>query len=71
MNPLPPRPAVSPEYSWRFEEGENAYCLDVYKKKGLDKTCFAVFRSPEESYYFDYDLENGFYSHTWAPALAE
>jgi len=57
--------------SWRFDEGKNAYCLDVYKKKGLDKTCFAVFRSPEGSYYFDYDLENGFYSHTWAPALAE
>jgi len=22
--------------SWRFDEGKNAYCLDVYKKKGMD-----------------------------------
>jgi hypothetical protein len=57
--------------SWRFDEGKNGYCLDVYKKKGLEKTCFAVFRAREGSYYFDYDLENGLYSHTWTPAKAE
>lgn len=54
--------------TWRFDEGKNAYCLDVYKQKGLGKVCFAVFRAPEGNYYFDYDLENGFYSHTWTPA---
>lgn len=57
--------------TWRFDEGKNAYCLDVYKMKGLDKTCFAVFRAPEGNYYFDYDLQNGFYSHSWTPAKAE
>jgi len=57
--------------TWRLDEGKNAYCLEVYKKKGLDKLCFAVFRAPEGNYYFDYDLENGFYSHTWTPAKAE
>ena len=57
--------------SWRFDEAKNAYCLDVYKKKGLDKTCFAVFRAKEGDYFFDYDLENGFYSHSWTPAKAQ
>ena len=56
---------------WRFDEGKNGYCLDVYKQKGMDKTCFAVFRAREGNYYFDYDLENGFYSHSWTPAKAE
>src|SRR5512139_1415267 len=40
--------------SWHFDEGKNAYCLDVHKKKGLEKTCFAVFRAPQGDYYFDY-----------------
>jgi len=57
--------------TWRFDEGKNAYCLDVYKKQGMDKTCFAVFRAPDGKHYFDYDLENGFYSHSWTPAKAE
>lgn len=39
--------------SWHFDEGKNGYCLDVYKKKGLEKTCFAVFRAPEGNYFFD------------------
>ena len=57
--------------TWRFDEAKNAYCLDVYKKQGMDKTCFAVFRAAEGNYFFDYDLENGFYSHSWTPAKAE
>jgi hypothetical protein len=57
--------------TWRFDEGKNAYCLEVQKKKGLDRLCFAVFRAKEGDFYFDYDLENGFYSHTWTPAKAE
>ncbi len=57
--------------SWRFDEGKNAYCLDVRKKKGMDRNCFAVFRAKEGAYYFDYDIDNGFYSHTWVPAKAE
>jgi len=57
--------------TWRFDEGKNAYCLEVLKKKGMDKTCFAVFRAGDGKHYFDYDLENGFYSHTWIPAKAE
>ncbi|MBI1285254.1 MAG: hypothetical protein GC183_13115 [Thiobacillus sp.] len=57
--------------SWRFDEGKNAYCLDVRKKKGTDMTCFAVFRAKEGNYYFDYDLENGFYAHSWTPAKTE
>jgi len=56
---------------WRLDEGKNAYCLDVSKAKGEDKTCFAVFRAAEGNYYFDYDLENGFYAHTWSPTKSE
>lgn len=57
--------------SWRFDEGKNGYCLDVRKKKGAETTCFAVFRAREGDFFFDYDLQNGFYSHTWIPAKAE
>jgi len=57
--------------TWHFEEGKNAYCIDVYKKKGLEKTCFAVFRAPDGNFYFDYDLQNGFYAHTWSPTKSE
>lgn len=57
--------------TWRFDEEKNAYCIDVQKMKGLDRLCFAVFRAKEGNFYFDYDLQNGFYSHTWTPANAE
>jgi len=57
--------------TWRFDEGKNAYCLEVYKKKGLDWLCFAVFSAKEGNFYFDYELENGFYSHAWTPAKAK
>ena len=57
--------------TWRLDEGKNAYCIDVQKKKGLDRLCFAVFRAKEGNFYFDYDLQNGFYSHSWTPAKAE
>lgn len=57
--------------TWRFDEDNNAYCLEVRQKKGMEKICFAVFRAPEGKHYFDYDLMNGFYSHTWTPARAE
>ena len=32
--------------------------------KALDRPCFAAFRAKEGNFYFDYDLQNGFYSHT-------
>ena len=57
--------------SWRFDEGRNGYCLDVYKKKGMEKTCFAVFRAPDGTHYFDYEVDTGFYSHVWRRATKE
>ena len=57
--------------SWRFDEGKNAYCLDVNKQKKMGKACFAVFRAAEGDYFFDYDLQNGFYAHTWTVAKGE
>lgn len=57
--------------TWRFDEGKNAYCLAVNKPKGQDKSCFAVFRAPQGDYFFEYDLEDGFYAHTWQPAKCE
>jgi hypothetical protein len=56
---------------WSLDESKNAYCLDVYKAKGMDKNCFAVFRAAEGNFYFDYDLGDGFYSHTWSPAKSK
>lgn len=45
--------------------------LQSTKNKGTEKACFAVFRAPNENSYFDYDIENGLYAHTFAPANAE
>ena len=56
---------------WRLDADGNAYCLDINKPKGFDRNCFAVFRAREGDYYFDYDLQDGFYAHTWTPAKGE
>lgn len=56
---------------WRLDADKNGYCLDVNKGKKFDRSCFAVFRAPQQGYYFDYDMEDGFYAHTWFPAKAE
>lgn len=39
--------------------------------KKVDTACFAVFRAREGNAHFDYDLQNGFYAHSWTPAKAE
>lgn len=52
---------------WRLDAEKNAYCLEVTKQKKFDRSCFAVFRAPQGNYFFDYDMEDGFYAHTWAP----
>jgi hypothetical protein len=50
---------------WRIDETNNAYCTDIYLKKGRQNYCFAVFRATDGTYYFDYDLQSGFYTHVW------
>jgi hypothetical protein len=54
---------------WHFDEKNNAYCVVFYVKKGFQQkeTCFAVYRSSNGAYFFDYDIENGFYAHVWYP----
>lgn len=57
--------------TWRFDEKNNAYCNAFKEKKGIHETCFAVFRAPDGTHYFDYEVDTGFYSHVWRRATKE
>lgn len=57
--------------TWRFDEKNNAYCNAFKEKKGIQENCFAVFRAPDGSYYFDYEIDTGFYAHVWHRATKE
>lgn len=56
---------------WHFDEKNNAYCMAFYEKKGYQETCFAVFRAPDGTHFFDYDIDNGFHAHVWRRAKGE
>lgn len=51
--------------TWRFDEKNNAFCNAFKEKKGYQENCFAVFRAPDEVHYFSYEIDTGFYAHTW------
>lgn len=51
--------------TWRFDEKNNAYCNAFKEKKGVQENCFAVFRASDGTHYFDYEVDTGFYAHTW------
>lgn len=53
--------------AWRFDDSRNAYCIELVIRRGFQKECYGVFRSPQEGHVFDYDLATGFYSRTWTP----
>jgi len=57
--------------TWRFDENDNAYCNAFKEKKGVKETCFAVFRAADGTYYFDYEIDTGFYAHVWRSAKKE
>jgi len=57
--------------TWRFDEKNNAYCNTFKEKKGFQENCFAVFRAPNGTYYFDYEVDTGFYAHVWHRAKEE
>lgn len=58
--------------TWRFDEKNNAYCNAFKGKKGsFNENCFAVFRAPDGTHYFDYEIDTGFYTHAWRRAAGE
>ncbi len=63
---------------WRIDEQNNAYCLAFTeaphgfgKMHASKENCFAVFRAPDGTHFFDYDVANGFYAHVWRRAKGE
>ena len=50
---------------WDFDEQNNAYCSAFEEARGYKKVCFAVFRKPHENIFFDYDIEDIFFTHTY------
>jgi len=50
---------------WSLDEKKNAFCTAFQLKKGYEENCFAVFRAPDGTHYFNYDVDNGFYAHVW------
>jgi hypothetical protein len=57
--------------TWRFDEKNNAYCNAFQEKKGYQENCFAVFRAPDGTHFFDYENDTGFYTHTWRQDTGE
>jgi hypothetical protein len=47
--------------TWRIDEKNNAYCNTFTGKKGAEEGCFAAFRAPDGTHYFDYEVDTGFY----------
>lgn len=59
--------------TWRIDDKSNTHCRSMQRgtgmaKKGLEETCFATFRAPDGVHFFDYDVADGFYAHTWRKA---
>ncbi len=57
---------------WRIDESNDAYCVafteapdKLGKPHVSTETCFAVFRAPDGTHYFDYDIEDGLYASVW------
>ena len=51
--------------TWRFDEANNTYCQTFRGKMGSQEDCFAVFRAPDGTHFFDYDVKTGFFERTW------
>lgn len=51
--------------TWRFDEAGNVYCNTIRGKKSFEENCFAVFRAPDGTHFFDYEVETGFFLRTW------
>lgn len=65
---------------WRIDEKNNTYCKEVPQPqqgtgvmtKGMYKEyCFAVFRAPDGTSFFDYDVQDGYYVATWRKAAEQ
>lgn len=61
--------------TWRINEKNNSLCRNMPKmgkgvmaKGGSEENCFAVFRATDGIHFFDYDVQDGFYAHTWRKA---
>jgi hypothetical protein len=51
--------------TWRFDEANNTYCHRFQGKKGPVDDCFAVFRAPDGTHFFDYNVKTGFFENSW------
>jgi hypothetical protein len=69
--------AVSPDISgtWLIKEKNNTYCRSfpnigrgVVAVGGVEEHCFAVFRAPDGTHFFSYDVKDGFFANTWRKA---
>lgn len=60
---------------WRINEKNNTLCRymprmgkGVMAKGGSEEHCFALFRAADGMHFFEYDVQDGFYAHTWRKA---
>ena len=54
--------------TWRLDEKKNTYCQSFQERRSYMVRCFAVFRAPDGIHYFDYNIDTGFFEHTWRRA---
>ena len=57
--------------TWRIDEKNNAFCNTFTGKKGAEEGCFAVFRAPDGTHYFDYEVGSGFFQRVRRRATEE
>ena len=51
--------------TWRLDDASNSYCHKFQDGTSSDEDCFAVFRAPDGTHFFDYNIKTGFFEHTW------
>lgn len=51
--------------TWRIDQANNAYCnaFTFPGRRGYRDICFAVFRAPDGTHYFGYDIRDGYLAH--------
>jgi hypothetical protein len=61
--------------TWSIDEKNNTFCRSLPKMGrgvmaigGVEEHCFAVFRAPDGTHFFSYDVKDGFYAQTWRKA---
>lgn len=64
--------------TWFINEKNNTLCRNmprrgrgVIARGGVEEHCFATYRAADGLHFFEYDVKDGFYAHTWRKAAEQ